>query len=90
MFSQACVKKNSVHRMGVCMVKGQYVAKGAYMVKGGVCGKGRACVMGGVHGRGHVWRGGACMAGETTTVADVTHHTGMHSCWLLFWDSRRK
>ena len=55
MFSQACVK-NSVHRMRVCMVKGQYVAKGECMVKGGVCGKGGACVMGvcmagGMHGR---------------------------------------
>ena len=33
----------------------------------------------------HVWMGdmhggGACLAGETATVADGTHPTGMHSC----------
>ena len=33
---------------------------------------------------GHVWRSrGACVAGETATVADGTHPTGMHFCYHL-------
>ena len=39
---------------------------------------------GGVHGMGACVGGGACMAGETTTAADSTHPTGMHSCFLNF------
>ena len=59
----------------------------------GVCGR-EACMAGGmcgggVHGRGHVWWGmhgrGACVTGETATAADSIHHTGMHSCYLFFW-----
>ena len=49
------------------------------------------CMAGGMHGKGHAWWGRmcgrgvhgvgpACMAGETTTVADGTHPIGMHSC----------
>ena len=39
----------------------------------------RACVAGGL--QGHACRGwGGCVAGETTTAADGTHPTGMHSC----------
>ena len=49
----------------------------------GMCGRGcawqGACVAGGVHDWGICGRG-ACMAGETTTAADDTHPTGMHSC----------
>ena len=52
-------------------------------------------MVGGVHGGGHMWQGRACMvgacvakgvacmAGETTTAADGTHPTGMHSCLLM-------
>ena len=43
--------------------------------KGGMCGRG-ACVA-----VGCAWQGGACVAGETTTTADGTQPTGMHSCW---------
>ena len=40
---------------------------------------------GGMRGEGGcTWQGGACqgacMAGETSTAADGTHPTGMHSC----------
>ena len=42
-----------------------------------------ACMAGGMWSRGHAWQGvcgkEACMAGETATVADGTHVTGMHS-----------
>ena len=32
---------------------------------------------------GQVWQGVcACVAGETATVADGTHPTGMHSCYI--------
>ena len=55
---------------------------GGVYVAGGMCGRGHAwqgaCVAGGMHGRG------ACVAGETTTAADGTHPTGMHSCLYLF------
>ena len=37
------------------------------------------CMEGGVHGRGCTWQG-ACVAGETATVAGGTHPTGMYSC----------
>ena len=48
---------------------------GACMAEG-VHGKGGACMAGGC-----VWWGvSLCMAGETTTAADGTHPTGMHSC----------
>ena len=40
---------------------------------GGMHGRGM-CVTGGMRGRG------ACVARETTTAADDTHPTGMHSC----------
>ena len=45
---------------------------------------GEAC-MGSMHGRRHVWQGSmygwrACVAGETATIADGIHPTGMHSC----------
>ena len=59
-------------------------------VAGWACGRG-TCVAGGVHGWGHVWQGGVhgrghawhwvCMAGETTTAADGTHPTAIHSCF---------
>ena len=44
---------------------------------------------GGVHGTwGPAWWGcvtvGACMAGETATVAGITHPTDMHSCLIIF------
>ena len=91
MFSQACVK-NSVHgEGGTCMsgVCGEGVHGGRAMHGRGACMTGDAwqeVVHGrGVHGRGwHVWQW-ACMAGETATVADSTHPTGMHSfCSMKF------
>ena len=61
----------------------------------GVCGRGhawqgdRAWQWGhpwhgvGVHVGEHAWKGGhVCMAGETSTAADGTHPTGMHSCFF--------
>ena len=44
-----------------------------------------------MHARGHVWKGGmcgrgACLAGESATAADGTHHTGMHSCLSISSD----
>ena len=43
-----------------------------------------ACVVGG--GAWHAWHGCVCVcvAGETATVADGTHPTGMHSCFVVF------
>ena len=50
------------------------------------------CAQGGVHGEGvvcgegggHAWqKGGACVAGETVTAADVTYPPGMHSCPII-------
>ena len=35
---------------------------------------------GGMHGSGECVMGGGCMARETTTAADDTVPTGMHSC----------
>ena len=48
--------------------------------KGCTCMAGVLCIAGVMHGRGCVWQG-ACLAGETTTTADGTHLTGMHSCF---------
>ena len=42
-----------------------------------------ACVKGGMHCQGAYVQGrGACMTGETATVAGDTHPTRMHSCFL--------
>ena len=41
------------------------------------CRGGGVCMVGGMHGRE------ACVAVETSTAADGTHPTGMHSCILL-------
>ena len=38
------------------------------------------CMAGGMCCGGHAWQG-VCVAGETTTAADGTHPTGMHSCF---------
>ena len=80
MFSQA--SGHSVHRGGTCL------AGEGHAWQGGM--HGRGCTwQGGMHGREHAWRrgvrgrGGACVAGETATVADGTHPTGMHSCLVL-------
>ena len=59
-----------VWRRGVCLEKGVCMAVG-YECQG-------VCMAGGVCGRGR------CMAGETTTAADGTHPTGMHSCFIIF------
>ena len=53
---------------------------GGHMWQGGVHGQG-GCVAG-VGGLG----GGLCTAGETATAADVTHPTGMHSCYFFSFD----
>ena len=53
---------------GVCMAEGGHAWHGG-MHGGGACVAG-VCMAGGP----------ACVAGETTTVADGTHPTGMHSC----------
>ena len=41
-----------------------------------------ACVAG-VHGGGGVHGRGACVAGKTAIAARSTHHTGMHSCFVI-------
>ena len=82
---------------GVCVVKGGMHGEGGMHGRGhawwrGMHGRGDAWW------RGHVWwsgsmcgiggcvwqRGGACVAGETATVAGGTHPTGMHSCVCHF------
>ena len=80
-----------VHGRGACVVRGGHVWQGV-CVAGEACMAGGhmwqgVCVVGScMAGRhawqwGHAWRGGgeACMAVETTTAADGTHPTGMHS-----------
>ena len=66
---------------------------GGHVWQGVMCGRGSCMAGGGMHCSGHVWQGGIdaggwvwwsmCMAGETATVADGTHSTGMHSFFLL-------
>ena len=50
----------------------------------GVCMAEGACMVVGMHDRGACVAGAPppCMAGETTTEADGTHPTGMHSCLI--------
>ena len=69
-----------VRGCGVCVVGGG----GAFVT--GVHGRG-ACVVGECAWQCVcAWQGGMCgrgefIAGETTTAADGTHPTGMHSCF---------
>ena len=75
MFSQVCVKNS------VCRGKGMH-SRGSMQVGGVWQG---VCMVGGMHdGGGYMGGGvhgtGARMAGETATVADGTHPTGMYSC----------
>ena len=80
-----------VHGRGVCMAGG-HAWQGGMFGRGhawqrGMHGRGHVW-QGDVHGRGCAWQGGMHgregyawqEAGETTTAADGTHPTGMHSC----------
>ena len=63
---------------------GACVVKGACVAREGVCGEGRACIAKRVCmvKVGCAVQRGACVAGETSTAADGTHPTVMHSCDL--------
>ena len=72
-----------VYDGGTCVAGGVH-GEGVYVAGVCVCGR-EAWMVRGMDGGGHVWWG-ACMvggivAGETTTAADGTHPTGMHSCF---------
>ena len=92
MVQEVCMAGGHVWWGGMCGEGGAYMAGGMHGMcgRGGMHGRGDICGRGCVWW-GHAWQGDmhgsggmrgrewACMARETTTAADGTHPTGMHS-----------
>ena len=82
----ACVV-GCVHGRGACVARGAGMARERGHAWWETC-MGVYVARGAMHGRGHAWWRGACVAGETATVVDGMHPTGMHSC-LKYFNSHR-